>query len=44
MVNPFCSICGHDSGDILHVLQDYTAIKDVWSRIILGNYSSEFFF
>ncbi|MBA0615348.1 hypothetical protein Godav_015499, partial [Gossypium davidsonii] len=34
-VDPSCSIYGHESEDILHILKDCTTAKDVWNQIIL---------
>lgn len=38
-----CHICGFHLEDILHILRDCPVAKDVWSQIILGNHSSNFF-
>ncbi|KAH1097557.1 hypothetical protein J1N35_014478 [Gossypium stocksii] len=34
--DPSCPICGFHSEDILHILRDCLAAKDVWSQIISG--------
>ncbi|MBA0857175.1 hypothetical protein Goshw_008642, partial [Gossypium schwendimanii] len=34
-VDSSCSIYGHESEDILHILKDCTTAKDVWNQIIL---------
>lgn len=41
-VDPSCSTYGSPSEDILHILKDCNAAKDVWSRVITGNHLTNF--
>ncbi|MBA0560662.1 hypothetical protein Golob_017546 [Gossypium lobatum] len=33
-MNIACGICGHDYENVLHVLRDCTAAKDIWNQLI----------
>ncbi|MBA0662685.1 hypothetical protein Goklo_006766 [Gossypium klotzschianum] len=43
VVDPSCSICSFPSEDILHILRDCNATKDVWSQVITCNRLTNFF-
>lgn len=32
--NSLCSLCGHDNEDVIHVLRDCLATKDVWMHVL----------
>lgn len=42
-VDSSCPVCGYHSEDILHILRDCTAAKDVWNQISLSNHLLNFF-
>lgn len=43
MVDPSCSIRGFHFEDILYILRDSTTTKDVWSQVITGSHSLNFY-
>ncbi|MBA0598270.1 hypothetical protein Gorai_008041, partial [Gossypium raimondii] len=42
VVDPSCSICSFPSEDILHILRDCNATKDMWSQVITFTPSGDF--
>lgn len=41
--DPSCHICGHISEDVLYILHDCPAVRDVWAKVNPGTYLSNFF-
>lgn len=41
--NGSCSLCGHGEEDLIHVLKNYSAAREVWFRVILLELQSSFF-
>lgn len=42
-IDPSCPICGFHFEDLMHILRDCGATKNVWSQVITGNLSTRFF-
>lgn len=41
--NSSCSVCHHNTEDILHVLKDYSAVKEIWMNFVLKSCQPQFF-
>ncbi|KAG8489106.1 hypothetical protein CXB51_017021 [Gossypium anomalum] len=42
-IDSACEVCGHGSEDVLHVLRDFPAARDIWNKLIPTDKLSRFY-